>query len=327
MLDLMRRQHSKLKWLLLLIIVIFVWAYIPTFTEFGSGVTNSSDVASVGGEAVSAKEFQSLYRNQIQRMGSQITPEIMKALQIDRNVLDYLIQQKVVAVEAKRLGLQVSDKEVQDKVLAIPAFVDAGGFIGKSRYQAFLEQNNMTVPEFEESIRSQLLSEKLLSFLTAGVTISDSEAEVEYRKKNEKAKIDYFVIDPVKLENKVTVTDQEQKDYYEKNKTRYQMPEARKVKYVFVDSVKYHKEATATDKELEDYFSVHQEDYRLKETVGAQHILFKTEGKKPEEVEAIRTKALGVLERAKKGEDFAALAKQYSEDSSAAQGGNLGEFP
>jgi peptidyl-prolyl cis-trans isomerase D len=252
---------------------------------------------------------------------------MLRAFVFDKQVLYYLISQKVIAVEAKRLGLQVSDKEVQDKVLAYPVFVDSSGFIGRARYQALLEQNNMTVPEFEDSIRSQLLSEKLMSFLTAGITISDKEAEDEYRKKNEKAKIDYFVIDPVKLESKVMVTDQDQKDYYEKNKARYQMPEARKAKYIFVDAVKYHKLATATDKELEEYFNQHQEDFRLKETVGAQHILFKTEGKKPEEVEAIRTKALSVLERAKKGEDFAALAKMFSEDSSAAQGGNLGEFP
>jgi len=326
MLDLMRRQHSKLKWLLLVIVVIFVWTYIPSFTGMGSGVA-SSDVASVGSEAVSAKEFQVAYRNNIQRMGSQVSPEMLRAFGFDKQVLDYLISQKVIAVEAKRLGLQVSDREVQDKVLAYPVFVDSGGFIGRARYQALLEQNNMTIPEFEDSIRSQLLSEKLMGFLTAGITITNQEAETEYRKKNEKARVDYFVIDPVKLESKVTVTDQDQKDYYEKNKARYQMPEARKVKYIFVDSVKYHKLATATDKELQDYFDQHQEDYRLKETVGAQHILFKTEGKKPEEVEAIRTKALSVLERAKKGEDFAALAKMYSEDSSAAQGGNLGEFP
>jgi peptidyl-prolyl cis-trans isomerase D len=260
-------------------------------------------------------------------MGSQVSPEMLRAFGFDKQVLDYLISQKVIAVEAKRLGLQVSDREVQDKVLAYPVFVDSGGFIGRAKYQAILDQNNMTIPEFEDSIRSQLLSEKLMSFLTAGITITDKEAEEEYRKKNEKAKIDYFVIDPVKLESKVTVTDQEQKDYYEKNKSKYQMPEARKAKYIFVDSVKYHKQATTTDKELEEYFNQHQEDYRLKETVGAQHILFKTEGKKPEEVEAIRAKALSVLERAKKGEDFAALAKMYSEDSSAAQGGNLGEFP
>jgi peptidyl-prolyl cis-trans isomerase D len=326
MLDLMRRQHSKLKWLLLVIIVVFVWAYIPSFTDMGSGAS-ASDVASVGSEAVSAKEFQVAYRNNISRMGSQVSPEMLRAFGFDKQVLDYLISQHVISVEARRLGLQVSDREVQDKVLSNPVFIDSGGFIGHARYVALLDQNNMTVTEFESAIRSQLLSEKLLSFLTAGVSVSDKEAEDEYRKKNEKAKVDYFVIDPAKLESKVTVTEPEQKDYYEKNKAKYQMPEERKAKYIFIDSVKYHKLATATDKELEDYFNQHLEDYRLKETVAAQHILFKTEGKTPEETETIRKKALTVLDRAKKGEDFGKLAKDFSEDSSAAQGGNLGEFP
>jgi len=184
----------------------------------------------------------------------------------------------------------------------------------------------MTVQEFEEGIRSQLLSEKLRSFLTAGVTVSEADVEKEYRRINEKAKLDYFVIEPAKFDSKVTVSDQEQRDFYEKNKTRYQMPEQRKAKYIFVDSVKYHREATATEQDLRDYFNQHVEDYRLKELVSAQHILFKTEGKKPEEVDAIRKKALSVLERIKKGEDFSTLAKQFSEDSSAANGGNLGEF-
>jgi peptidyl-prolyl cis-trans isomerase D len=330
MLDLMRRQHSKLKWVLVLIIaaisVTFVVQFIPSFSEYSSGVV-ASDVAAVGSESVSAREFQSAYRNNIQRMGSQVSPEMLRAFGFDKQVLDYLIKQRVVTVEARRLGLQVTDAEVQDKVLSTPPFVDAGGFIGHAKYQQILERNNMTVQEFEEGIRSQLLSEKLRSFLTAGVTVSEMDVEKEYRRINEKAKIDYFVIEPAKFETKVTVSDQEQRDFYEKNKTRYQMPEQRKAKYIFIDAVKYHKEATATDQELHDYFNQHVEDYRLKELVSAQHILFKTEGKKPEEIEAIRKKALSVLDRIKKGEDFSTLAKQFSEDSSAANGGNLGEFP
>jgi peptidyl-prolyl cis-trans isomerase D len=329
MLDLMRRQHSKLKWVLVLIIaaisVTFVVQFIPSFSEYSSGVV-ASDVATIGSESVSAREFQSAYRNNIQRMGSQVSPEMLRAFGFDKQVLDYLIKQRVVTVEARRLGLQVTDTEVQDKVLSTPPFVDAGGFIGHAKYQQLLERNNMTVQEFEEGIRSQLLGDKLRSFLTAGVTVSDADVEKEYRKINEKAKIDYFVIEPAKFESKVTVSDQEQRDFYEKNKTRYQMPEQRKAKYIFIDTVKYHKEATATDQELHDYFNQHVEDYRLKELVSAQHILFKTEGKKPEEVDAIRKKALSVLERIKKGEDFSTLAKQFSEDSTAANGGNLGEF-
>ena len=186
----------------------------------------------------------------------------------------------------------------------------------------------MTVEEFEDSIRSQLLSEKLMSFLTAGVTVSDKEAEDEYRKKNEKAKIDYFVIDPAKLESKVTVTDQDQKDYYEKNKTTLQMPEQRKAKYIFVDSVKYHKQATATDKELQDYFNQHQEDYRLKETVAstAHPVQDRRQRRRKKSKQSGKKHSpFWIVQR--RARTFGALAKEFSEDSSAAQGGNLGEFP
>src|SRR2546422_9534394 len=58
----------------------------------------------------------------------------------------------------------------------------------------------------------------------------------------------------------------------------------------------------------------------------AQHILFLTQEKTPEEIEKIKDKARQVLERAKKGEDFGSLAKQFSEDSTAGAGGDLGDF-
>ncbi len=330
MLDLMRKQHAKLKWVLVLVIVImivsFVVAYIPTFGDITSAATGS-EVARVGSESVSAKEFQAAYRNTISRMGSQVPAELLKAYGFDTQVLNGLISQHVMSVEARRLGLQVSDAEIQDKILAIPALIDNGQFIGHARYQALLAQNNLTVEEFENQVRSQVLAEKMQSLISAAVAVTDKEAEDEYRKRNEKAKLDYFVIDPAKLESKVTASDQEQQAYFDKNKTQYKEPEQRQAKYAFIDNVKFQKEATATDQELQDYFNQHQEDYRLMELVRAQHILFKTEGKTPEEIEAIRKKALDVLAMAKKGEDFSALAKKYSEDSSASRGGDLGEFP
>ena len=187
MLDLMRRQHSKLKWILLVIIVAFVWTYIPQFTDMGVA-TPTSSIATVGSEEVTAKEFVTVYQDSIQRMGSQITPEMLRAFGIDKQVLNNLISQKVIVAEAKRFGLRVSDSEVQDKVLAMPTFVEKGSFIGRARYQAFLEGYNMTIPEFENSIRNQALGEKLMSIVTAGIAVTDQEAEAEYRKVNEKAR-------------------------------------------------------------------------------------------------------------------------------------------
>lgn len=176
-------------------------------------------------------------------------------------------------------------------------------------------------------MRDELLVGKVQSFVTAGVTVSDKEIEDEYRKRNEKVTLSYFVVDPAKTEEKVaTPSDQDLQTYYDKNKARYNVPEKRKSKYAFVDMVKFRTELQVTDDELRTFYGEHAEEYRFPEQVTAQHILFKTEGKTPEQIEAIRKKATDVLSRAKNGEDFSKLAKEFSEDESASRGGTLGTF-
>jgi len=328
MLDFMRRQHSRLKWVWVIIIFIFavtlITFYIP-MSDLGA-VTVSGDVAEVGSESISAREFRNLYQNYVQRV--QVPFEVRRAFGFERQVIDYLISQRVMRAEAARLGLRVTPEEVARAILSNPVFLQDGKFVGQQRYQEILQSATppMTVADFEAGVEAELLQNKLLSFITAGVVITDEEVEQEYRRRNEKVKIDYFVIDPAKLESQVTVSDKEQRDYYEKNKASYNVPEKRKARVLFVDAVKQRAALTATDQELQAYFDQHQEEYRLPDRVTAQHILFKTEGKKPEEIEKIREKARGVLERARKGEDFGALAKQFSEDTSAARGGDLGSF-
>src|SRR6516225_8070171 len=328
MLDFMRRQSKNLKWVWVLLIFIFSVTLVTLYIPIGdlSSVATTNDVAAIGGERVSAKEFQTAYRNYIDRMRSQLSPEMLKAFRFDRQILDSLITRHVVMEEARRLGLSVSPAEVEQKVLENPAFRDGGNFIGMPRYEAILQQNNLTVEEFESSVRDDILMEKLRTLVGAGVSLTDKEVEEEYHKRNEKAKLSYFVIDPSKLEAKANVSEQEQKDYYEKNKTKYTVPEKRQAKYIYVESVKQRPFVTATDDELRQYYSQHSTEYNLPARISAQHILFKTQGKTPEEIEAIKTKARMVLERAKKGEDFGALAKQYSEDSTASTGGDLGDF-
>jgi len=329
MLDFMRRQHSKLKWVWVIIIVVLgggmVLAYIP-FSDLGSISIAGNDVAQVGSETVSATEFKTTYTNYVRNMQQQLTPEIRKAFGFDKQILDYLISQKVIMSEARRLGLQVTEGEIQQNIYSNPAFQSGGSFIGKERYEDLLLQNNIKSEDYENALRNELMAAKILSFVTAGVSVTDKEVEDEYRKRNEKAVLNYFVIDPSKLEAKVVLSDQDQKDYYEKNKAKYNVPEKRKSRYVFVDLVKYRVEAKTDDAELKAFYDEHAEEYRLPETVTAQHILFKTEKKTPEEVEAIQKKATDVLARAKKGEDFGKLAKEFSEDSSAKQGGDLGTF-
>ena len=325
MLDLMRRQQSNLKWIWVILIFIFSVSLIALYIPLGDlpTVSITSDVASVGHDSVSAREFQVAYRNYVDRMRGQINPEMLKAFRFDRQIMDALVTRHVITEEAKRLGLNVTPAEVEQKILENPVFRENGSFIGRERYQAILSQNNLTMEEFESNVANEILNEKLKSLITAAVNVSDKDVEEEYKRRNEKAKLDYFVVDAAKLEGKATVTDQDQHEYYEKNKAKYSVPEKRKAKYIFLESLKLRPEVKVTDDDLRQYYEQHKSEYTLPERVKAQHILFKTQGKTPEEIEKIKEKARGVLERAKKGEDFGALAKQYSEDATASSGGDL----
>jgi peptidyl-prolyl cis-trans isomerase D len=328
MLDFMRRQRSSLKWVYVILIFIFsvtlITLYIP-FDQLGS-VSITGDVASVGAASITTREFQAAYRNYLDRMRGQVNPETLRAFGFERQIMDALITRQVVLEEARRLGLSASNAEVEQRILANPAFREAGKFIGQERYQAILAQNNLTVIDFETMVRNELMQEKLMSFVTAAVSVSDKEVEQEYRRRNEKAKLDYFVIDAAKLEDRITMNEQEQRDYFEKNQGKYTIPEKRQAKYIFVSSLSMRPKVTTSDDELRQYYDQHRFEYDIPERVTAQHILFRTQEKTPEEIEAIREKARGVLERARKGEDFASLAKQFSDDGSASIGGDLGSF-
>jgi peptidyl-prolyl cis-trans isomerase D len=324
----MRRQQSNLKWIWVILIFIFSVSLVALYIPFGDLPTLSAtgDVASVGHDSISAREFQSAYRNYVERMRGQINPEMLKAFRFDRQIMEALVTRHVTTEEAKRIGFSVTPTEVEQKILENPAFRENGSFIGRDRYQALLSQYNLTIEDFESSIANEILADKLKSFITAAVSVSDKDVEEEYKRRNEKAKLNYFVIDAAKLENKVTFNDKDERDYFEKNKTKYTVPEKRKAKYIFLESLKLRADVKVSDDELRQYYGQHKNEYTLPERVKAQHILFKTQGKTPEEIEKIKEKARGVLERAKKGEDFGALAKQYSEDSTASTGGDLGDF-
>jgi len=334
MLKFMRKQHSKLKWVLWIVIVVLAGGMLITFNPFTGGnfssVSTASDVALVGKEPVTATEFQTAYTNYVRNANQKnITPEMRRAFGFDRQILDYLVSQKVIMAEARRLGLAVTDEEITQNIVSNPTFQAGGSFIGRDRYEALLQSNSYTSEQFEGMIRNELLTAKMLNFVTAGVAVTDKEAEQEYRNRNEKAVLNYFVIDPAKLESKIALSDQDLKDYYEKNKAKYNVQEKRKSRYVMVDTIQLKKDVDAkiTDADLKAYYDLHASEYRLPERVTAQHILFKTNDKMtPEQVEAVRKKATDVLARAKKGEDFSKLAKDFSEDSTAKDGGNLGDF-
>src|SRR5258708_17388845 len=194
------------------------------------------------------------------------------------------------------------------------------------RYAAEVQARfQMAVPAFEELIRQGLLEEKFRKLVTDGISVGPAELQDEFRNKNEKVKLDYALIKPEDLEAKISTDDAEIRASYEKNKSKYQVPERRVARYAGVAVDQIRQDIHVSDEMLKLQYQSNIEQYQVPKRVHPQHNLLKAVGKADAEGEEIRKKAEDVLKEAKKGGKFHELAKKYSEDpGSKEKGGDLG---
>jgi peptidyl-prolyl cis-trans isomerase D len=282
----------------------------------------------VQGREITAGEFRRSYQAQLQAYrnayGGNMSDQLLKQLGIDQQIIQQMVDERAALAEAQRLGIDARDEEVRKRIFSIPAFQENGAFIGEQRYQQFLRMQRMTPAEFEDSLRRQLIVEKLRASLTDWLSASDNELEQEYRRRNDKVKLAVVSFTADKFRKDVTATDAEVTSYFDAHKTDFKIPEKRKVRYLLVDVDALRAKVVVPAADIERAYNNSIEQYSTPEQVRASHILFKTEGK---DDAAVKAKAEEVLKEAKAGADFAALAKKYSEDEqSAKNGGDLDYF-
>jgi len=321
---------------LLTILAVSMVAYlIPGFMS-GSSITQPGVIASVGGHEISTQEVTKIAETMMRQAGrGQRNVEGMRPFFIQR-AIPQLITQAELRYESERMGLSVSDQELRDELHSGPyaeAFFPGGKWIGQDKYEEMLREANTTVDDFESQVRFQLLANKLMSAVTAGITVSPAEIEKAFKDQNTKVKFDYAVLDVDELQKQIKPADAELKAYYDANKTRYQnsIPEKREVSYFLLNEQQVASKITVTPTDLDRYYRQHDEEFRTPDRVRVRHILIKSPGPGPDgkvdqkAVDAARAKAADILKQVKAGGDFAELAKKNSDDpGSKEKGGELG---
>ena len=331
MLDRMRRHKGWLKWSLALVVLTFVVFYIPDFLTTTTGASPNETIADVEGEPITVGTFTRRYNAQVQAYrnayGGQMNDQLLKQLGIDRQILQQLIDEESMVAESRKQGITVSDVEIRERILALPGFQENGTFVGEQRYRQILQVQNppLSTTEFENSLRRALMIEKLRTALTGWMSVNDADVVAEFRKRNEKIKLEVVPVTAEAFKSQVTVTDAELVPFFEKAKDKYRIGEKRKIKYAQVNVEQVRGTITVPETEIAAFYQQNLSQYQTPAQLRASHILFKLEGKDEKVVQAL---AEDVLKKAKApNADFAALAKQYSEDDTNNQnGGDLDYF-
>ena len=127
------------------------------------------------------------------------------------------------------------------------------------------------------------------------------------------------------LQDQVSPSAEQLREYFDSNQLRYRHAERRPLKLLTVDPASASQEHEITDSEIELYYSQNQYRFEQPERVKVRHILFMTVDKSDEESDQALRAAEDVLEELRGGADFAALAKEHSDDpGNASSGGDLG---
>ena len=336
MLDRMRRHRNWLKWSLALVVLTFVAFYARDFattntTATATGVTDPNTlVAEVEGHKITANQFSTRYQTQIQQYraayGAGVSDQLIRQLGLDQQILQQMVDEQAALAEAERQGLTVSDEELAQQIFAIPGLQENGRFVGEQRYEQLLrgQRPPMTKAQFEDVVRRGMMLEKLRSALTDWMAVSDQELEREFRRRNEKVKLQVVALTADKFRDQVTVNDSELVTYFNDHKAEYRKGEQRKIRYFLLDRDAWRAKLTVLPADVKQYYDANIQQYQTPEEIRASHILLKTEDK---DEATVRKLAEDVLKQARAGADFATLAKKYSEDEgSKVKGGDLDFF-
>ena len=330
MLDRMRRHKGWLKWSLALVVLAFVFLYVPGFMDQTGGLALPNDViARVGDEEISLIEFQRIYSQQLQayrlESGGEISEELLRSLGIDRQILQQMIDGQAALAEAQRLGLEVSDAEVRERILSLPAFQIDGRFIGEASYRQLLQQQRppLSPAQFEEEIRNEILVARLQDAVTGWVRVSDTEVADEHRRRNERVRVEVVAFRADDFRADVEATDADVALLFDEEAPNYEVPEKRRLRFLLVDQTAIFDSLALTEDEARQYYDANLSQYRTPGQITASHILLRADG----EDEAVAARAAELAAEARGGADFAELARAHSDDEpNAGAGGALGPF-
>ena len=301
--------------ILALIGVTFIFVGGANFAFIGSNYVAKVDDVEIG-----LGQFEAAYRDELQQNPEYVQlPESVR-MQLRQNILEQLIQQRVIDNYLAEAGYQISDEQIAAMIQRAPDFQVDGKF-DMETYRTLLAQNGYEPADFERAQRISLRRDQLQRAIRGSAVLSPSAFRRYLNLAAEQRIVRLATLDPESAAAEMSITDEMVAAYYDDNPTLYQLPESADVEYVEVQRSDVAQTVNVGEEELLEYYEFNQDRYLQDEQRQASHILILFN----DDEDAAEAKAADLVARIGAGESFEDLAKEFSEDDGTVeQGGDLG---
>ena len=324
------RKHSK-GWLAYtafgaIIVVFILWGGSSYISR------EANKVAKIDRTIISMEQYSKAYTDALKRyqvqFGQALTPEMINRLNLREKVLDELIDQYIIEADAKKMGIDVKDADLQQFISQVPAFQRDGKF-DEATYRRYLEYERITPAEFEQRARRDFVKRLFMEVLTENVIVTPQEIEAAFHQISDTYDLSYLTVDSASFAGDVEVGQEQVKAFFDANKERYRVPPRITIAAIDFPATRYLGSTEVTTEDAEDYYEGHKAEFSEPEQVHLRHILIKVpEGSDAASLAKKQELAVKIVGEAKEGKDFVSLASRYSEDeATSGKGGDMGTLP
>ena len=313
------------KWLawLVLGLVGLTFVFWGGSSSLDAGGVSNSAAAEVDGVEIPAAEATRAWSDTQARwsrqFGTDIPPEQRVSMQ--QNILDSLVLRKLIEKRLEDENFRVSDAAVFTEFQKVPEFHGPDGKFDVSTARSVLAQINKSEAEFFADTRAQLLVNQLQQGIGGSYFLTRAEQQRLFNLENEEREVQYAQFAADEFAGSEPVDEAAIKAYYDKNGDRFMTTESVALEYAELRLEQLATQIAPTEADLQKLYEENRATYVLDERRRARHIVIAVNGE--DDAGALK-QAQTVAAEARSGKDFAELAKKYSSDSTASEGGDLG---
>ncbi|TVP52473.1 MAG: peptidylprolyl isomerase [Halomonadaceae bacterium] len=299
-----------------LILSLSIWGMDAIVGGFGG----EPEIATVNGEEITEREFQRMIQiERQQRLANMENPDPARIDQdeLRQSVLEGLIQQKLLGLDIKNRGLQLTEDDVDQMITEQEAFQVDGRF-SPDRFRQAVRNQGMSVAEFREAMQQDHLSQLVAAIVSGSAFAAPDEARHVASLFTQTRSFSTLEVPFDRVADRVHISDEEIETYYQDNQSDFERPEMADVSWIELNLEGLMKDVEVDEDDLRELYQRRVAELEQSGERNAAHILILEGDDADEKVDAVAA-ALD------EGRDFAAVAEEFSDDpASAGQGGELG---